>query len=1191
MRNITLSARNNIRNLLSNTGNQLLVEQQMMEVLRTRIRFTKKNATLMKMKKLRQLKIGTTVVEFLANKVENTREVRCEKTVNFIMDRQIEKIEEEIKAMKAKMFTETKEAMKQINMEWRRNRMKAVFKEETEAVWEAEKVKVMKTVGVMKEKFRKKKDEKTRTCRGIVISEDLSEEEQEKERKSEKAVTEGIEVNEDEEAFLKVPNKMADNCNFNKVKMMTDVQMMMSKIRMSLRKAKEDTESGLTAEELKRAQEVEDEARRVINLEEKTVDFSKKRVTDFKTCRRITLPSPLEGDVEAKLKTLEGGLEGAILREEKRVLGLAKKETQLTDQEVRGKESLKEREKEKEGVYMTCDKSGKCAFVSAESYDEKMKEHMNDDTIVTLREVELEEQKMSAMASQLSRILKMGEGWKQVDRVLQAVKSEHTGVPVLDGMLKDHKLTEKLPVRPVCKSGRSPNGVLSDLASDILVAVIREKTDRRELEERRLQGETELISDLGEVRSTEEMQAKVVECNLYIERQEKIAEEKGEEKPIYVVGSNDVKALYPSCLTEPSARVVRQSVEKSELDFNVDIPSLTLFLASTMEVEELKKEGIKHLCHSRKNKKGGKPGITSECITGSEEERRAGLKQMWRRPKYKPDRNEKMKMLGIMMQIVVTKVMKCHFYKYKNTVRRQRDGGSIGLRMTGEVATLRMLDWDEDAREKILDAGAEEAMFGRYVDDVDHVYRALPKGSEYNTETGKIQINPEKAITDREVEDDVITFEVIKDIINTIDKDIQMTGDVPSTNTSKRVPVLDMDMFMKNNRVMFSFYAKPMSTKFVIPERSAHPQKIKRTTLIQEGVRRLLNVSPDLPEEERQRVMTEYDIKMRFSGYSRNFRWNAIDSAYSIYLDKLKQQEDGIRPLYRHREYQRAAREKQKTKGKDNWYKGDELSPNMAPLIVDPTPGGNLLKEMQKVCSEFKQTHGIGIRLVERGGQRIASGVKSNPLGEKSCGREKCPICRGERPGRCDRPGVGYRQTCKQCKEKGVSATYEGETSRTGFQRGLEHDRDMSKKTEDSPLWKHSTIHHEEMSCKFEMEITGTHRTPMERLNDEVVRIKSSNSSILLNSKNDWAQPSLVRIVAVVGNHQETQQGDTQITRQERRNAAREQQGVGDTPTRRRRRRAAPTVDSPATPRRAARGTEEQQQDRAARRTRRQQQQ
>jgi hypothetical protein len=317
-------------------------------------------------------------------------------------------------------------------------------------------------------------------------------------------------------------------------------------------------------------------------------------------------------------------------------------------------------------------------------------------------------------------------------------------------------------------------------------------------------------------------------------------------------------------------------------------------------------------------------------------------------------------------------------------------------------------------------------------------------------------------------------------------------------------------MFMLDNRVMFSFYSKPMSTRFVIPERSAHPQKVKRTTLIQEGVRRLLNVSPDLPDEERQRVMKEYDLKMRYSGYSRNFRWNAIDAAYSIYTDKLKKHTEGTRPLYRHREFERINRENRKTKSKETWYRGDELNPNSAPLIVDPTPGGILVKEMQKVCREFKETHGIGIIIVERGVRKIATNVRSNPLGDKGCSRDKCPVCRGERPGQCDRPGVGYRQTCLKCKEKGIEATYEGETSRTGYQRGQEHDKDMKKRTEDSPLWKHSSIHHEESPANYQMEITGTHRTAMERLNNEVVRIKVSNSSILLNSKNYWAQPSIV---------------------------------------------------------------------------------
>jgi hypothetical protein len=432
------------------------------------------------------------------------------------------------------------------------------------------------------------------------------------------------------------------------------------------------------------------------------------------------------------------------------------------------------------------------------------------------------------------------------------------------------------------------------------------------------------------------------------------------------------------------------------------------------------------------------------------------------------------------------------------------------------------------------------------------------------------------------VEKDVVTFEVIKQIINTIDPDIQMTGEVPSQSPGGKVPVLDLAMYMKDNRVMFTFYSKPMATRYVIPERSAHPNRVKRTTLIQEGVRRLLNVSPDLPDSVREEVMTEFDVKMRFSGYNKKFRWNVLDSAYSIYEGKLKDAEDDVRPLYRRREYKREERERKKMNGRETWYRGSESAPNLAPLIVDPTPGGKMFAEMQKVIKDFSNTHGMGVKLVERGGRKLATTVKSNPLGSAECGREKCSICAGEKPGKCSKPGAGYRQTCISCKEKGISATYEGETSRTAFQRGMEHTADMEKKAEDSPLWKHSSIHHADDPARFEMEVTGIHRSAMERLSDKIVRIKISNSTVVMNSKNDWAQPALVRLVAVTGNSQDVQPGDQQPSRQDRR-AAR------GSPRRRRTadREATTPPPSPSSIQRQRQRLDEQQEDREARRQRR----
>jgi hypothetical protein len=328
-----------------------------------------------------------------------------------------------------------------------------------------------------------------------------------------------------------------------------------------------------------------------------------------------------------------------------------------------------------------------------------------------------------------------------------------------------------------------------------------------------------------------------------------------------------------------------------------------------------------------------------------------------------------------------------------------------------------------------------------------------------------------------------------------------------------------------------------MATKFVIPQRSAHPDRIKKSTLIQEGVRRLLNVSPDLPDEERARVMMEYDLKLRYSGYNKAYRWNTIKAAYGIYGDKVTADKEGKRPMYRHREFLRRERERGKRSNRETWYQGGGPIKDKAPLIIDPTPDGKMAKEMASVIQDFKSTHNIGVKLVQRGGSRIVNLASTDPLGNKACTRENCPICTGEAPGRCDRAGVGYRQTCDCCKSQGITATYEGETSRTAFCRGMEHKKDIEKKDLESPLWKHCSIHHQETAVPFTMEVTGIYKSAGNRLSNKIVRIRSSNSNIVLNSKNDWAQPAMIRVVPTMGNIMETQEGDQQPTRQQRRAA------------------------------------------------------
>jgi hypothetical protein len=70
-----------------------------------------------------------------------------------------------------------------------------------------------------------------------------------------------------------------------------------------------------------------------------------------------------------------------------------------------------------------------------------------------MSDVDKIEKRMSALASSMARILKIGEEWNHESRVQKAVKAKSPNIPALDLMVKYHKdlPLEDLPVRPVCR--------------------------------------------------------------------------------------------------------------------------------------------------------------------------------------------------------------------------------------------------------------------------------------------------------------------------------------------------------------------------------------------------------------------------------------------------------------------------------------------------------------------------------------------------------------------------------------------------------------------------------------------------------------------------------------------------------------------------------------------------------------------
>ena len=94
---------------------------------------------------------------------------------------------------------------------------------------------------------------------------------------------------------------------------------------------------------------------------------------------------------------------------------------------------------------------------------------------------------------------------------------------------------------------------------------------------------------------------------------------------------------------------------------------------------------------------------------------------------------------------------------------------------------------------------------------------------------------------------------------------------------------------------------------------------------------------------------------------------------------------------------------------------------------------------------------------------------------------------------------------------------YDGETGRNAHSRGLDHQRDLEGEKDESPLWKHCQLEHDEEKQEFKMEVLKSFKSCLERQINEAVRITSSKADIQMNSKSEFHQAPIVRVVAARG--------------------------------------------------------------------------
>ena len=461
------------------------------------------------------------------------------------------------------------------------------------------------------------------------------------------------------------------------------------------------------------------------------------------------------------------------------------------------------------------------------------------------------------------------------------------------------------------------------------------------------------------------------------------------------------------------------------------------------------------------------------------------------------------------IRVVLKVLMETHTYEFANEIRRQRKGGAIGMELTGVVAQIFMVWWDKEFIRKLQEVNIRLKLHERYVDDTNLAGRQTEIGARYNGE--QMIVTNESMNEDEGMPSDERTMRLLQSVANSIHPSIRMTIDYPSRYAEGKVPMLNVKMWMKevNGRhlILYEHYEKPMTTMMVIHAESAIPRNVKRTVLTQEILRIIRHCNKHIGWEEVRKHINKFMMKMQLSGYDQAFRCDVVRSAINAFETMMENEERGICPIHRPKEWHKVERSKLKKRKKKDWYKQGGFD---SVIFVPSTPNG----ELKRMYHHAIRDSGLRIKVVERTGRTLKSELqRSNPFREGNCRRADCFICTSGGKGNCETESITYVVDCQggDCRK----SIYKGETASNGYTRGVEHLGKLAARNVDqSPMWRHCVEEHGGELQSFMMSVTGSFKNDaMIRQISEAVQINNTDPHSLMNDRAEWNMTRVPRTV------------------------------------------------------------------------------
>ena len=1067
-----------ISNLLPNPWR---ANRTMRTALKINIKLTRRNLTLNLLMAMRRQQLGTKDAEKIAADLNRNSDRRNTEIVKDVMKWKVKDAKDEVRKVKKEYIEVRKELRNEVPWRSEAGRRfgwltECVVKEEWKEGKKANEKKMNQQKRAVNEKTKK-----VDVYEGVKVSDEALGAENDEE--DDPVVYGGVRLNESEKTAMKLPPKLAEYVKLDLENIETEIEKGCTKWRYEIMDDDRENENA-------------EDTTKIYDIDKKKLDMSEMRATSLPTADRVFLPGPAR---DGRMEVIIQLTKEEMMQDVRTYRTLhcqedgSQKETCLPAGSARGLVSLQGRSREGEICIYKTDKSDRLCCDTVDNYDAAMREHVDKDVVVTENDYTKIEEEMNGHSVMWGRILNIGAAHGQEDRVKRALVSHNSAAPVLRGHRKDHKAARGLegegpPTRPVVNAKR---GAISRLSHTISkpIAIIADEADNDKMCE-----------------NTEEV----------LEAIEKLNEDAKNNKDI-IIGSLDVKALFPSLEVNRSAEIVRRMIATSNVDIeNVDYEELAKYVAINVTSVEIQHSGMQDLIHTRKYNKGPKPGMTAREVTGGDEQRTLHNSK-WRRPVRSPDTPaERKELLGWGMEIAVKTVMNNHVYQYHGgELRKQSGGGGIGVELTGAVAKCVMVDWCVRFCLRAGNLGIVLKLFKNYVDDENVVMRSLPCGTRLENEV--LVVKEEEVETDSLIPEDQRNMELLKEVADAIEPMIQTTIDYPTNHEDNKMPILDLKVWTETREdggreVEFEFYRKPFASRYVMLASSAAPWQMKRTVLTQEGIRRLLRCRPSLPASRKAEILTDYMRMLRRSGYNEKFRLEIMKSMKSGYEKIVDADKSGEKPLYRSRMWRRTERYKEKAEKKRGWF----LRAGFSSVVFVPyTPGDELAKRLRSTMERIMGGKRGGMKVVSQVGRSVCSMLqKADPWKREGCGRE-CMVCDGGK-GDCSKESVRYRILCKECNDEMI---YEGETSANGYDRGTKHVKtykDRNQQQEKSFMRKHLSEKHEESVDgykKFKMVILQQYiGDAMGRQINEGVAISHTDPDRLLNSGGEWRLPHVPQL-------------------------------------------------------------------------------